>query len=156
MMKISPQSPPNAKSPLSFHFIVHLLLEALSFRSRFVEQSNILMLGVDQIEAPSQEWESSCYDIMSFFQKQGARVSYHDPHMPIIGRECVHRGLLGHSSILWDTQCLSFYDAAVVCTAHEVVDYAELAQNVPVIVDACNVVPTCHRAEVINAASLPA
>jgi hypothetical protein len=46
---------------------------------------------------------------------------------------------------------LSLYDAAVICTAHRGVDYGELAERIPLVIDACNIVPKDRKARVIPA-----
>ena len=63
-------------------------------------------------------------------------IDYHDPQLPYSsqpgsGPDAMHR---------MECRVLPQYDAAVVCAAHPV-DYAMLAEHVPLIVDACNVVP---------------
>jgi UDP-N-acetyl-D-mannosaminuronate dehydrogenase len=75
-------------------------------------------------------------------------VDYYDPYIPMIGK---HAGphWEGRRSITWNPKTLAGYTAAVVCTPHKGVDYKELAEYVPLIVDACNVVPKNGKARVI-------
>jgi hypothetical protein len=48
-------------------------------------------------------------------------------------------------------ESLSLYDAAVLCTPHHGINYGELAELIPLIIDACNVVPKDRKARVIPA-----
>jgi UDP-N-acetyl-D-glucosamine dehydrogenase len=82
-------------------------------------------------------------------QEAGARVDYHDPHIPFLPR--MRRHQLELSSVPLDG--LAQYDAAVVVTDHAAVDYAKVAATIPLIVDTRNVYKsnTPARARIVKA-----
>ncbi|WP_240610731.1 UDP-glucose/GDP-mannose dehydrogenase family protein [Rubritalea profundi] len=80
---------------------------------------------------------------------KGAEVDYYDPHILSIA---ANRGQWsGRQSIRWDQNELKRYAAAVICTAHHEVEYGQLADEIPLIVDACNVAPKDRKARVVSA-----
>jgi UDP-N-acetyl-D-glucosamine dehydrogenase len=87
---------------------------------------------------------------MNILREKGAEIDYYDPFIPVIEK---HAGphWEGRHSIEWNPETLSQYTAAVVCTAHKGVDYTVLAEQIPLIVDACNIVPKNGKAHVIPA-----
>ena len=80
--------------------------------------------------------ESPAVEIIEMLQKAGARVDYHDPHIPLLPKMRHHQ--LELSSVPLDGS-LAQYDAVVVVTDHAGVDYQAVAAAVPLIVDTRNV-----------------
>jgi len=133
------------------NYEVAQLVQALNARHLPVHGCSVLVLGIAYKNDISDDRESPSYTIMDLLHEQGAVVDYYDPFIPRIGAHCEHDRWVGHRSISWDPQTLSQYGAAMVCTAHHGVDYAELADCVPLIVDACHIVPKDRKALVIAA-----
>jgi UDP-N-acetyl-D-glucosamine dehydrogenase len=76
-------------------------------------------------------------------------VEYHDEHVPKIPPG--HGHWTGRASTLLSERALSGFDAAIVCTAHPGVKYDVIADHIPLIVDACHVVPKDRKARVVAA-----
>lgn len=131
------------------YYVVNHLLEALSMRGRSLSGARALVLGVAYKPGVSDDRESPAYDIMDLLRSKGAAVEYHDPHVACIGPG--HDEWSGSRSIPWSREALAGFDAAVVCTAHRGVDYDELAEVLPLVVDACHVVPRDRKAKVVAA-----
>lgn len=72
-----------------------------------------------------------------------ASVDYYDPHVPIIPDTRHYRALAGRASRPWGD--FSSYDAVLIATDHDDIDYAELAKTASLIVDTRN---ACRRAGV--------
>jgi len=132
-------------------YVVSRLTEALNAKSLTVRGCRILVLGVAFKKNISDERKSPSFAIINFLKEQGAEVDYYDPFVPRITAHCEHVHLVGRQSIAWSPENLSRYGAAVVCTAHDGVDYAALADAVPLIVDACHVVPQNPKTTVVAA-----
>jgi len=133
------------------YYVVNRLLEAMNSRGRSLQGSHILLLGVAYKPGIADDRESPSYEIMDLLQSKGAMVDYFDPFIPKIDHHRIHSHWSGKKSLVWDSKTLGKYDAAVICTAHQGVDYPELAECLPLIVDACNIVPKNGKAEVIPA-----
>ena len=70
---------------------------------------------------------------MELLQKRGVELSYHDPHVPEV-KPTRHYDFHMRSVEL-SPEVLKGYDAAVIVTAHQAVDYEMLAQHALFIVD---------------------
>ena len=132
-------------------YVVNRLFEALNAKSQPVRGCPVLVLGVAYKKNISDERQSPSFAIMDLLHEQGAEVDYYDPFVPRVTANCDHDRWVARRSIEWTPENLSRYRAAVVCTAHHGVDYAELADCVPLIVDACRIVPENRKGLVIAA-----
>ena len=131
------------------YYVVNHLLEAMNAAGRALRGARVLVLGIAYKPGVSDDRESPAYPIMDLLRAKGAVVEYYDPHIPRIVPG--HNSWSGHQSIAWSAHELATFDAAVVCTPHPGVKYAELADNVPLIIDACHVVPADRKANVVAA-----
>jgi UDP-N-acetyl-D-glucosamine dehydrogenase len=129
--------------------VANILLEALNSDGRSLRNHRVLVVGVAYKPGISDDRESPSYHIMDLLRQKGAEVDYYDPFVPRIPPG--HEPWEGKHSILWSRHELSCYAAALICTAHPSVDYNELADYVPLIVDACNVAPKDRNARVVPA-----
>jgi UDP-N-acetyl-D-glucosamine dehydrogenase len=131
------------------YYVVNHLLEAMNTAGRSLRGARVLVLGVAYKPGISDDRESPSYAVMDLLHGKGAEVEYYDPHVLRIGPE--HNHWSGRHSISWSDHELRTFDAAVVCTAHQGVDYAGLADLIPLIVDSCHVVPKDRKARVVAA-----
>lgn len=128
----------NAAMPLS---VVSRIRDALNDDAKAVRNSKVLLCGIaykpdvdDMREAPSLViWEE--------LLKLGARVSFHDPFIPIIPSTRKHGGLAGQTSVPVERQVLSAYDIIVFITNHSSFDYDQLRGYSGPIVDTRRCVP---------------
>lgn len=133
------------------YYVVSQLVGGLNELALPIQGIRILILGVAYKPDIPDDRESPSYDIMDLLHEKGAEVDYYDPLVPVIGKHGAGERWIGRHSIEWHPDTLSQYTAAVVCTPHRGVDYRELAERVPLIVDACNIVPRNGKASVIPA-----
>jgi len=96
----------------------------------------VLVLGVAYKKNVADVRESPALEIIEMLQQAGARVDYHDPHVPHLHK--MRRHQLALKSVPLDDG-LARYDAAVVVTDHADVDYGRVAQAVPLVLDTRNV-----------------
>ena len=125
------------------------LLEAMNAAGKSLHGARVLMLGLAYKPGISDDRESPAYAMMELLGRKGANVEYHDGHIPTIPPG--HGVWSGRTSTSLGDRALSAFDAAVVCTAHPDVDYASIADLVPLVVDACHVVPKDRKARVVAA-----
>jgi len=131
-------------------YVVSHLIEGLNALALPIQGVHILILGVAYKPNIPDDRESPSIEIMNILREKGAEVEYYDPFIPVIGE---HAGphWEGKHSIPWNNETLAGFTAAVVCTPHRGVDYSALAEQIPLIVDACNIVPKNGKARVIPA-----
>jgi UDP-N-acetyl-D-glucosamine dehydrogenase len=97
---------------------------------RSLKGSQILVLGVAYKADISDMRESPALKLIELLQNAGAEVAYHDPHVPVIDEH----GLEMVSSPYEPER----YHAVVITTAHSAIDYAELVERAPLVVDLRN------------------
>lgn len=131
------------------YYVVNRLLEAVNAEGRSLRGARVLVLGVAYKPGVSDDRESPSYVVMDLIAGKGAHVEYHDPFVPRIGP--AHDRWSGRQSVPLEEAVLKSFDAAVVCTAHPGVPHELLSETIPLVVDACHVVPTNNRARVVPA-----
>ena len=68
-----------------------------------------------------------------------AKAAYYDPHVPVIRPTREHPHWAGTKSVKWNRRTLAGFDAVLIATAHDAVDYKQLAAWASLIVDTRNV-----------------
>jgi len=119
-------------------YVVNRLIDALNDRQKAVKGSSILVLGLAYKPNVDDERESPSYFLMEMLTARGAKVAYYDPYVPIIRPTREHAHWTGTKSVEWNHQTISSYDAVLISTNHASVNYRELAEWAPCIIDARN------------------
>jgi UDP-N-acetyl-D-glucosamine dehydrogenase len=121
------------------HWVVERLAMALDQRFRKgLNGSRILTMGVAYKRNVDDMRESPALAIMELLMARGAEVAYHDPCCPTIPATREHQSLAGQRSVPLDPATLAGFDAALIVTDHDDVDYAALVAGVPLVVDTRN------------------
>jgi len=116
------------------HFVVGRVAEALNEHGKPLKGSRILILGVAYKKDVDDNRESPGVKIIDLLKQRGARVSYHDPHIP----HCTgmrHYPELDMKSAPLTAETLHKQDCVVLVTDHSAFDYAWIAREAPLIVD---------------------
>lgn len=113
--------------------------EIVSRYNRKLTQSRILLLGLAYKKNVDDTRESPGLKIMELLQLRGAAVDYHDPYIPRIPVTRKHPRLAGKRSVPWTAEAISDYDAVLICTDHDELDYGLLGRSARLIVDTRNV-----------------
>lgn len=120
-------------------WVVDRLAEALDGRFRKgLNGTRILIVGVAYKKNVDDMRESPALAIMDLLMERGAEVAYHDPYCPVIPRTREHRHLAGQRSLPLDPSTLANFEAALIVTDHDGVDYGALVAGVPLVVDTRN------------------
>jgi UDP-N-acetyl-D-glucosamine dehydrogenase len=119
-------------------YVVHRVTEALNDQKKAVNGSRILIVGLAYKPNVDDERESPSYTLMELLKGSGAEVAYYDPYVPVIRPTREHAHWTGTRSVTWDQKTVSSFDVALVATAHDCVNYAELGTWSPCIVDTRN------------------
>jgi UDP-N-acetyl-D-glucosamine dehydrogenase len=81
--------------------------------------------------------ESPSLELMELMEKKGARVEYHDPHVPIIPNTREHQALTGRKSVPLSGD----FDCFLLATAHDEYRAMNLLRFDVPVVDTRNVLP---------------
>jgi UDP-N-acetyl-D-glucosamine dehydrogenase len=119
-------------------YVVERTVEALNARRKPMNGSRVLVVGLAYKPDVDDERESPSYVLMDLLQGRGAHVAYYDPFVPVIRPTREHPHWVGARSVAWDRQTLSGFDAAVIATNHRAINYQELTDWMPCIVDTRN------------------
>ena len=75
---------------------------------------------------------------MTLLSERGAEVQYHDPYVPVIKPTREHSRWAGKKSTEWSRATIGSFDLVLIATNHASVNYQELAEWAPCIVDTRN------------------
>ena len=126
------------------HYVISRVAEALNSKKKSVNGSRILILGLAYKANVDDDRESPSYHLMEFLKQQGAEVAYYDPHVPVIRPTREHPQWTGVKSVTWNRETISGFDAVLISTAHKAVNYQQLADWSPLIVDTRNAMVDCQ------------
>ena len=132
-------------------YVVHRTLEALNSQGKALRGANVLVLGLAYKKDVDDVRESPSLRIIELLQSYGARVSYHDPHVPRTHK--MRRHNLEMTSVALDSPTLRNSDVALILTDHSAVDYNLVARAAPLVVDTRNATKhiTHHRNKIFKA-----
>ena len=119
--------------------VVARVAQALASRKEKISGARILVLGLAYKANVDDDRESPSYALMNLLAARGAKVSYYDPHVPAIKPTREHPHWAGTKSVAWSKKIISRFDAVLISTAHDAVNYRQLAEWARLIVDTRNV-----------------
>jgi UDP-N-acetyl-D-glucosamine dehydrogenase len=116
------------------------LAAALSHRKRqSLNGARILMLGLAYKKNVDDTRESPALAIMRQLEARGALVEYYDPWIAEVPETREHSELAGRKCVEWAPESFGDrYDAALIVTDHDGVDYAGLVASLDLVVDTRN------------------
>jgi UDP-N-acetyl-D-glucosamine dehydrogenase len=119
-------------------YVVHRLTDALNTQRKAMNGAKVLLLGLAYKPDVDDDRESPSYVLLDLLRKRGAEVAYYDPHVPVIRPSREHSHWAGTRSVVWNEQVLRGFDAVLIATHHQSVNYQELAEWAPCILDTRN------------------
>ncbi len=121
--------------------VVARVAQALAARKKKLRGAQVLVLGLAYKANVDDDRESPSYALLDLLKARGAQATYHDPHVPVIKPTREHPHWAGTQSVKWQRKTISGFDAVLISTAHAAVDYQQLADWAPLIVDTRHVMP---------------
>lgn len=118
--------------------VVNRTAEALNAVCKPVNGSRVLLVGLAYKANVDDMRESPTFILMDELKRRGARVAYYDPFIPVITPTREHGHWTGMKSIVWTQKQVKDFDAVIIATAHDGVDYRQLTDWADVIVDTRN------------------
>jgi len=124
------------------HLVVARLAEAMDrAHGRGLSRSHVLLLGAAYKKNIDDSRESPALKLIELIEARGATVDYHDPHVPVLPPAERH-GMSAMQSVPLDPERISGYDAVLIVTDHDAVDYAAVVRHAKLVVDTRN---ACHK-----------
>jgi len=109
----------------------------LNEHGKAIRNAKILVLGIAYKPDVDDVRETPAAEIIKLLVAAGAKVSYHDPHVPVFS------GMRKYShdmrSVTLDAEQISGADCVLVVTHHRKIDFKLVAEHARLIVDTRNV-----------------
>ena len=112
------------------YYVTSRIMESLNSRSRSLNDSSVLVLGVAYKKDIGDTRESPSLKILRLLQANGAKVSYHDPYVPVIN---VGGDTL--TSVALTAESLAAADCVVIATNHSDYDYRDIVAKSRLVFD---------------------
>jgi len=119
-------------------YVVNRVAEALNAQRKPLNGSRVLVLGLAYKPDVDDDRESPSYILLDLLKKRGAQVAYHDPHVRVIRPTREHSHWAGTESVPWSASIVGGFDVVLIATDHKAVNYRQLAEWAPCIVDTRN------------------
>jgi UDP-N-acetyl-D-glucosamine dehydrogenase len=124
--------------------VVQKLALAMDMRlKRGLNGARILMFGIAYKKNVDDMRESPALKLIELLEARGAVVEFYDPFVPLIPPTREHASLSGRHSVAWSSDLTASYDAALIVTDHDGVDYQAILDHALLVVDTRN---ACRRA----------
>ena len=125
-------------------YVVSCIANELNARTgRGLSRAKILVIGLAYKKNISDTRESPSLKLIELLEKQGALCDVHDPFVPAIPPTREHPDLAGRQSVVLSGEVISSYDAVLITTDHDSIDYGSLAKHARIVIDTRN---ACARA----------
>lgn len=112
--------------------------DALNDAGKPLRGSKVLLVGLAYKANVDDDRESPGYVLLDKMKEKGCQVRYYDPYIPVIRPSRNHAHWGGTRCVGWDRETISEFDAVLIATAHQNVNYDQLGQWAKLIVDTRN------------------
>jgi UDP-N-acetyl-D-glucosamine dehydrogenase len=129
------------------YYVVSRVAEAVDRNGKPFSGSKILILGAAYKKNVGDMRESPSLKLIELMEARGANVDYHDPYIPELPPTRKHGTLAGRQSVALTPENLRGYNAVVIATDHDGVDYQLVADHADLVVDTRN---ACERAGIVG------
>jgi UDP-N-acetyl-D-glucosamine dehydrogenase len=121
------------------HVVARLALALDRMLQRGLCGAEILVVGVAYKKNIDDMRESPALRIIELLEARAARVSFHDPLVPVLPPSREHAALAGRKSVSLAEIAEGRFAAAVIVTDHDDLDYDTILAHVRLVVDTRNV-----------------
>ncbi|TPK92551.1 nucleotide sugar dehydrogenase [Mesorhizobium sp. B2-4-12] len=120
--------------------VVDELAKALDRRcGKALSRSRILIIGLAYKKNVPDIRESPSLRLIELIEEWGGKAEFHDPHVTEIPTTREHMAIKGRRSVELTETALKDFDAVVIATDHDAIDYQTIADHALLIVDTRNV-----------------
>jgi len=125
------------------HFVVDKVQNALNDAAKPVKGSHIHVMGVAYKRDIDDMRESPALDVILLLEKRGAKITYSDPHVPVLRLD-------GHHLEAVPEIAAAEADCVVVVTDHTAFDYQSLVERSSLIVDTRNALKKFNSPKIVR------
>jgi UDP-N-acetyl-D-glucosamine dehydrogenase len=126
-------------------YVVGKVMEALNARGRSLRGARVLVLGLAYKKDVDDVRESPAVTLIELLQKLGAKVSYHDPHIPA-AKPMREHNITDLRSVPLTPATVKNCDCVLIATDHSDVDYDLVCRHAALVVDTRNATGRKKRA----------
>jgi UDP-N-acetyl-D-glucosamine dehydrogenase len=134
------------------HYVIERTQGALNDDCKSLKGAKVLVIGVAYKKNIDDSRESPSAEIIELLRDRGAKVTYHDPHIPVYPSMRKYR--IDLKSVPLTPANLKASDCVLILTDHDAVDYKLLAKHAKLVVDTRNamaqVPPRTGKARVVK------
>jgi UDP-N-acetyl-D-glucosamine dehydrogenase len=120
------------------NYVVDKIGYALNSHNKPLNNSHLLILGVAYKKNVDDQRESPSLKIIQLLKQQGAHIEYHDPYAPTCSNHR-HYPEINLTSIPLTKENLDRFDAVIIATDHDNVDYKLVSECSDLIIDTRNI-----------------
>jgi UDP-N-acetyl-D-glucosamine dehydrogenase len=133
-------------SEMPYH-TVHKVIQGLNQQGRSIRSASVLVLGVAFKPNVDDARNSPAERVIELLLKEGALVSYHDPHVPYfaVGGDVFLRDGARFESVPITPEVLAGADCVVIVTGHTDVDYDQVVEHAHLVIDTVNATREVRR-----------
>ena len=124
-------------------FVIKKLTDALNFKEKPLLGSKVMVLGIAYKKNVDDMRESPSVQLMEILKRNGAIVSYSDPHVLSFPQMREHRFDLNSTELTAEN--LASHDAVILATNHDAFDYDYIRQHSQLIIDTRGVYRDNHK-----------
>ena len=129
-------------------YVISRIVDELNARTgRGLNGARILIIGLAYKKNIDDARESPSFKLIELLEKQGAICELHDPLISVIPCTREHPHLAGRRSVALSHEAISEYDAVLIATDHDSIDYQLLAKSAKILIDTRN---ACARAGAVG------
>jgi UDP-N-acetyl-D-glucosamine dehydrogenase len=126
-------------------YVAGRILEAMNERDRAVKSPSVLVLGLAYKADDGDVRQSPSLKIMAHLSREGARISFHDPHVSTVS---MNGSVLGRTELT--RRAVIEADCVALLTPHRAYDLDWIAQHASLVFDARNAYGAEHRSNVVR------
>lgn len=123
----------NCAMPL---WVVERLIEGLNDQKKALKGSRVLILGMAYKKNVDDDRESPSLELLKLLEERGAKVDYHDPYIPLFKGSRKFPKKLRSTALT--AKNLKKYDAVLISTDHDNVDYQFVVDHSSLVLDTRN------------------
>ena len=126
--------------------VVNRVAEALNDHGKALKGARVLVLGLAYKKDVDDVRESPSVTLMELLAERGAKVSYHDPYIPV-AKPMREHDIAHLRSVPLTPATLKAADCVLISTDHSSVDYDLVCKHAPLVVDTRNATGKKKRAK---------
>ena len=121
------------------NYVVERTMRALNEHGKAVRGSRLILIGLSYKANIDDTRESPSFVLWRKLEELGAKLDYFDPYCDEVPRTRDHPQFAGIKSKTMADIESGGYDAALIATGHDNVDYTAISRSVTVVIDTRNV-----------------